>query len=203
MSEKRSGVVGTIASCVAGGFSGWIIPKACDAIFPALATPLSEYPVETIAVSSVCSLIGFGIGWLARGSSQRVTLSERRHIKRRARESQEKNFEEAKRPFYELDPELKAIMLAALEKGASYCNGDDWRFSRCPQNPFIYQFVKTKYIDGDVAEITALPLLEEFRRLVPDAFDGVRSTLERHARDRGARVVSSFSSSSFNWWRYK
>lgn len=203
MSDRKGAAVGSISSLLAGGFSGWAISKVCDEAFPALTTPLADHPLETVALSSMASLIGFGIGWFARGRSQRMTRAERKYLKEREEKSKREGFEEAKRSFYQLDPELKALMLAALDKGGAYCNGGDWRFSRLPEEPFIAQFVETRYIDGDVAKITALPLLEEFRGLVPDAFDGVRKTLDRHARDRGSRVVASFSASSLNWWWYR
>lgn len=203
MNDKRGAAVGSISSMIAGGFVGWVVSEACNSLFPKLATPLSDHPVETVTVSVAASLVGFGIGWFARGRSQRMTRAERKYLREREEESQRKGFDEAKRSFYQLDPELKAIMLAALDKGGAYCEGDDWRFSRLPDDPFIAQFVETRYIDGDVAKITALPLLNEFRRLVPDAFDGVRQTLDRHARDRGSRVVASFSTSSLNWWWYR
>lgn len=198
-----AGAVGSISSMLAGGFSGWAVSKVCDALFPSLAMPLADHPIETIAVSMAASLTGFGIGWFARGRSQRMTRAERRYLRKREEESRRKGFEEAKRSFYQLDPELKALMLAALDKGGAYCDGDEWRFSRLPEDPFVSQFVETRYIDGDVAKITALPLLEEFRRSVPDAFDGVRKTLDRRARDRGSRVVASFSTSALNWWWYR
>ena len=84
----------------------------------------------------------------------------------------------------------------------SYCKGTDWRFSGYSDAQFITQFVSTRYIDGDIAKITATPLLEHFRLEVPDLFDGVKSTLESHARKKGTRAVSSFSA-SLNWWWYR
>lgn len=203
MSDRKGAAVGSISSLLAGGFSGWAISKVCDEAFPALTTPLADHPLETVALSSIASLIGFGIGWFARGRSQRMTRAERKHLRECEAEARKKGFEEARRSFYQLDPELKALMLAALDKGGAYCVGSDWRFSGMPDEPFIAQFVETRYIDGDVAKITALPLLEEFRKSVPDAFDGVRKTLDLHARDRSSRVTASFSASSLNWWWYR
>lgn len=203
MNDKRGAAIGSISSMIAGGFVGWVVSEACNSLFPKLATPLSDHPVETVTVSVAASLVGFGIGWFARGRSQRMTRAERRYLKKREEEAQRKGFEDAKRSFYQLDPELKALMLAALDKGSAYCDGDDWRFNRLPDDPFISQFVETRYIDGDVAKITALPPLNEFRKAVPDAFDGVGGTMERHARDRGSRVVASFGTSSLNWWWYR
>lgn len=203
MDDRKDAAVGFVASGIAGGFISWAVTEVCNAFFPSLAMPLADHPVETIALSSIASLVGFGIGWFARGRSQRMTRSERRYLKEREAESRREGFEEAKRLFYQLDPNLKALMLAALDKGGAYCDGDEWRFERMPDDPFIARFVETRYIDGDVAKITALPLLEEFRRAVPDAFDGVGRTLEQHARDRGSRAVASFSTSSLNWWWYR
>ena len=203
MGDSRGAVVGSVASMVAGGFISWAVTEVCNAVFPSLAMPLADHPVETIVVSVVASLAGFGIGWAAHGRSQRMTRAEQRYLKKREEEAQRKGFEEAKRLFYQLSPDLKALMLAALDKGGAYCDGDEWRFERMPDNPFIARFVETRYIDGDVAKITALPLLEEFRRAVPDAFDGVGRTLEQHARDRGSMFVASFSTSSLNWWWYR
>lgn len=203
MDDRKGAAVGSVASMVAGGFISWAVTEVCNAFFPSLAMPLADHPVETITVSVAASLAGFGIGWAARGRSQRMTGAERRYLKKREEEDRRRGFEEAKRLFYQLDPNLKALMLAALDKGGAYCDGDDWRLNRLPDDPFISQFVETRYIDGDVAKITALPPLDEFRKLVPDAFDGVRQTLDRHARDRGSRVVASFSTSSLNWWWYR
>lgn len=203
MDDRKGAAVGFVASGIAGGFISWAVTEVCNAFFPSLVMPLANHPVETIVVSVVASLAGFGIGWAARGRSQRMTRAERRYLKKREEEDRRRGFEEAKRLFYQLDPNLKALMLAALDKGGAYCDGDDWRLNRLPDDPFISQFVETRYIDGDVAKITALPPLDEFRKLVPDAFDGVRQTLDRHARDRGSRVVASFSTSSLNWWWYR
>lgn len=142
---------------------------------------------------------GICIGWYARGRSQRVSRSERKYLERREQERLEEDFEKAKMSFYALDANIKALMLAALDKGGAYCKGTDWRFSGYSDAQFITQFVATRYIDGDIAKITATPLLEHFRKEVPDLFDGVKSTLESHARQKGTRVVSSFST-SLNWW---
>lgn len=203
MDDRKGAVVGFVASGIAGGFISWAVTEVCNAFFPSLVMPLANHPVETIVVSVVASLAGFGIGWAARGRSQRMTRAERRYLREREEESQRKGFEAVKRSFYQLDPDLKALMLAALDKGSAYCDGDDWRFNRLPDDPFISQFVETRYIDGDVAKITALPPLNEFRKAVPDAFDGVDGTMERHARDRGSRVIASFGTSSLNWWWYR
>lgn len=115
---------------------------------------------------------------------------------------QAEGFERMRRSFCELGPDLKALMLAALDKGGAYCDGDEWRFSRIPEEPFIAQFIETKYIDGDVAKITALPPLRQFRDSAPDVFAGVSSTLEQHARNRGVRAVASFGT-SLDWWWYR
>lgn len=203
MDDRKGAAVGSVASMFAGGFISWAVTEACNAFFPRIATPLADHPVETVAVSMAASLTGFVIGWFARGRSQRMTGAERRYLREREEETRRKGFEEVKRSFYQLDPELKALMLAALDKGGAYCEGDDWRLYRFPDDPFIAQFVETRYIDGDVAKITALPLLEEFRKQVPDAFEGVRNTLDRRARERGSRVVTSFSTSPLNWWWYR
>lgn len=203
MGDRKGAAVGSVSSMIAGGFVGWVVSEVCGAFFPKLAAPLADHPLETVSVSVVASLIGFVIGWVARGKSQRMTRSERKDLKKRESESRKKGFEDAKRSFYQLDPDLKALMLAALDKGGAYCDGVDWRFSFLPEDPFIAQFVETRYIDGDVAKITALPLLGEFRKMVPDAFDGVQQTLERHARDRGSRTIASFSPSLIDWWWYR
>lgn len=145
---------------------------------------------------------GICIGWYARGRSQGVSRSERKYLERCEQERLEEDFEKAKASFYALDANIKALMLAALDKGGAYCNGTDWRFSGYSDAPFITQFVATRYIDGDIAKITATPLLEHFRERVPDLFDGVKSTLESHARKKGTRVASSFST-SLNWWWHR
>lgn len=204
MNDKRGAAVGSISSMIAGGFVGWVVSEACNSLFPKLAAPLSEHPMETIAISATASLLGFAIGWFLRGRSQHMSISEKRYVRERAREEAKEAFKKARRSFLELDPELRAMMLAALEKGGAYCSGDDWRFSRLPDDTFISQFVETRYIDGDVAKITALPLLKDFSEQVPDAFDGVSKTLERHARNKGDRVVARFSTlSSPDWWWYR
>ena len=151
---------------------------------------------------SMLFIFGICIGWYARGRSQGTSRSMRKYLEECDRARREESFEKVKRTFYELDADLKALMLAALDKGGAYCSGDDWRCDPASEEPFITQFVATRYIDGDIAKITALPLLEQFRESVPDAFDGVSSTLERHARDRGSRVNSSFGTSR-EWWWYR
>lgn len=178
--------------------------RSMQLAFPKLATPLSEHPMETIAISATASLLGFAIGWFLRGRSQHMSISEKRYVMNRAHEQAEENFNQARRSFISLEPELRALLCAALKKGGAYCDGDDWRFSRLPDDPFISQFVETRYIDGDIAKITALPLLKDFSERVPDAFVGVSLTLDRRARSRGERVIDSFSTSSTpNWWWYR
>ena len=103
---------------------------------------------------------GICIGWYARGRSQRVSRSERRYLERREQEGLEEDFEKAKMSFCALDANIKALMLAALDKGGAYCNGTDWRFSCYSDAQFIAQFVSTRYIDGDIAKITATPPLD-------------------------------------------
>lgn len=193
---------GTGAATALGSY---IVPKACDAVIPALqGNQLAEHPVETAVTAALAGIIGFALGYAARGESHRMSRSERRCLERQERELKTEEFENAKRSFYELDPDLKALLLASLVKGGAYCNGSDWRFSRLPDEPFITQFVMTRYIDDDVAKITALPLLQDFSEQVPDAFEGVESTLEKHARDRDSSAVVHFNASSVpNWWWYR
>lgn len=68
---------------------------------------------------------GICIGWYARGRSQRVSRSERKYLERREQERLEEDFEKAKMSFYALDANIKALMLAALDKGGAYCKGTD------------------------------------------------------------------------------
>lgn len=184
-----------LSSAVTAALS-WAIPKALDHFVPALQNNIfATHPLETVMLAVISSTIGFLFGWKAKEWFYSIGKSNSK-----SRKAEE--FEKARRAFCELDPDTKAIMLAALDKGAAYCDGDDWRFSRLPENPFIAQFVETSYIDGDVAKITALPLLEQFREAAPDSFLGLSSTLEQHARNRGERTYSMFST-SLNWWWYR
>lgn len=197
-------LIQAFGTSVVTALGSYVVPKVCDAIIPAFqGNQLAEHPVETAVMAALAGAIGFALGYTARGRSQRMSRSERKRLERQEQESRNENFEDAKRAFYGLDPNLKALMLAALEKGGAYCDGDDWRFSRLSDDPFITQFVMTRYIDGDIAKITALPLLKYFSERVPDAFDGVRSTLETHARNKGDRVIAHFSTSLLDWWWYR
>lgn len=187
-----------ILSSVITAFVSWAIPKLCDLFIPALQNNIFVlHPTETVILAVLASIFGFLIGWKAR---EGFRFSSTKQDKNQAKE----NFEKVKDSLMQQSSSLKALMKASVEKGTVYCDEEDWKYSRIPEEPFFSQFLQTSYIDGNRAKITPKQPLIDIDNMSPEIFSGLSKTIEEHGIERNMNHHYRFSTDTIPfWWWYR
>lgn len=156
-------------------------------------------------------IIGFFFGWNAKGSVEhkdaaqkprRVTRKEKRALKEQKKERIEQSRSDAASTIMQLNPDDRALLVVMAAGMTAYGRGMDWR---CPYwgEEFFAQFFKVAYMDGDIAKITATPLLEQLFSDYPDLKEGVSETIDHHkatSAQAGLHAVVSYGDRILPYW---
>ncbi len=113
-----------------------------------------------------------------------------------------KTMKKSREVIADMEAELKALLMATVDKGTAYADSSEWRSYLNFQEDYLNQFLEWNYADDNITLLKPTDRLAALRSECADLFEQASKTMNTHGVSKGTRPHFGGYSGMPDWWWY-